>query len=139
MIGEIYYTDEVIRDVLLNGIVDLGIRCDVLSTEDIQSKPTTDTIAFLVKRETARNANQTSAVSALLEYVRSNRDCLIQQKQRVQSYAKSALRLTNRRLHLPSEFQETPWMEQKPQDMLRELLEKEASVVQANYNHSENI
>ena len=80
---EFCYTDEVTRDVILNEIADLDIHCDVLSTKGIQTKPITDTIAFVETRETACNANPTSVVSALSEYRQSNQDCLIQQKQRV--------------------------------------------------------
>ena len=86
---EVCYTDKVTRDVLLNGIADLDIRCDVLSTKGIQTKPIADTIALVETRETACNANPTSAVSALSEYRQSNQDCLIQQKQQVWSCAQS--------------------------------------------------
>jgi len=34
--GTVYYTDEVIRDVLLNGVADNEIRCDTLNTDGIQ-------------------------------------------------------------------------------------------------------
>ena len=51
--GEVYYTDEVIRDVLLNGIADIDIRRDALSADDIQEKPVTDVIAFVENKETA--------------------------------------------------------------------------------------
>ena len=89
MTREVCYTDEVTRDVLLNGIADLDICCDVLSTKGIQTKAITDTIAFVETRETACNANSTSAVSALSEYRQSNQDCLIQEKQRVWSCTQS--------------------------------------------------
>ena len=71
--GEVYYTDEVIRDVLLNGVADIDIRREALSTEGIQIKPITEIIAFIETRETARNANPSSAVSALSEYRKSTR------------------------------------------------------------------
>ena len=72
--GEVYYTDEVIRDVLLNGISDMDIRREALSTDGMQTKPITEIIGFIETRETARNANPSSNVSALSEYRKSNRD-----------------------------------------------------------------
>ena len=70
--GDVYYTDEVIRDVLLNGIDDLDIRREALSTDGIQSKSVTDVIAFVESRETARNANPPSSVAAVSSYRRSS-------------------------------------------------------------------
>lgn len=72
--GETYYTDEAIRDVLLNGIADLDIRREALSSDGIQTRSIADTIAFVETRETARDANPSSSVSALSEYRRSIRD-----------------------------------------------------------------
>ncbi|XP_066924129.1 uncharacterized protein [Clytia hemisphaerica] len=74
VVGDVYYTDEVIRDVLLNGISDMDIRREALSTEGIQTKPITDIIGFVETRETARNANPLASVSALSEYRKSTRD-----------------------------------------------------------------
>ena len=62
--GETYYTDEVIRDVLLNGVADTDIRREALSVEGIQKQSINDIIAFVETRETARDANQPSSVSA---------------------------------------------------------------------------
>ena len=62
--GQTYYTDEMIRDVLLDGIADTDIRREALSVEGIQRCPVNDIIAFVGTRETARNANQPSSVSA---------------------------------------------------------------------------
>ena len=70
--GEVYYTDEVIRDVLLNGIADVDIRRDALSADDIQTRPVTDVIAFVENKETARNANPVSSVTTLSAYRRGN-------------------------------------------------------------------
>ena len=61
--GEVYYTDEVIRDVLLNGIADMDIRRKALSKEQIQTKAITDVIAFIESKETARNANPATVSS----------------------------------------------------------------------------
>lgn len=69
--GDVYYTDEVIRDVLLNGIADLDIRRDALSSDNIQKKPLTEVVAFVENRETARNANPVTTVSTLSVYRRN--------------------------------------------------------------------
>ena len=70
---EVYYTNEVIRDVLLNGIADSDIRREALSSEGIQAKPIPQVIAFVKSREIARNANpSSSSLSAMSNYRRSN-------------------------------------------------------------------
>ena len=68
--GETYYTDEQIRDVLLNGIADTDIRREALSVEHIQSRSVNDIISFVETRETARNANTSHGVAALSAYRR---------------------------------------------------------------------
>ena len=68
MTREVLFTDEVILDLLLNGIADLDICRETLSTESIQTKLITETIVFVETRETAYSTNPTSAVSALSEY-----------------------------------------------------------------------
>ena len=70
--GDVYYTDEVIRDVLLNGIADIDIRRDSLSSDNIQLKPVTEVIAYVENKETARNANVSTSISALSSYRRNN-------------------------------------------------------------------
>ena len=72
--GHTYYTDEAIRDVLLNGIADIDIRREALSSDGIQVKPVSQVVAFVESREIARNANSSSssALSALSAYRRSN-------------------------------------------------------------------
>lgn len=70
--GDIYYTDEVIRDVLLNGIADIDIRRDSLSSDNIQTKPVTDVIAYVENKETARNAHPSTSISALSAYRRNS-------------------------------------------------------------------
>ena len=45
--GQTYYTDEMIRDVLLDGIADTDIRREALSVEGIQRRPINDIIAFV--------------------------------------------------------------------------------------------
>ena len=72
--GKTYYTDEVIRDVLLNGVADSDIRREALSAEGMQAKAVTEVIAFIESREIARNANPTSSLSALSSHRRYNHD-----------------------------------------------------------------
>ena len=68
--GETYYTDEMIRDVLLQGIADVDIRREALSVLGIQQYPLNDIVAFVETRETARNANPATGVSAMSAYRR---------------------------------------------------------------------
>lgn len=71
--GEVYFTDEVIRDVLLSKNQD--IRRDVLSMNGIIEKSITEVIALIESRETAGNANLTiTSISTLSEYCRPNCD-----------------------------------------------------------------
>ena len=71
--GETYYTEERIRDVLLNGIADLGIRREALSTDNVHKWPINDIIAFVQAREIARNASPSVGVFALSRYRRANK------------------------------------------------------------------
>ena len=71
--GDTYYTEESIRDVLLNGIADIDIRQDALSSEGIQKKSINEIIALVESKEIARNANPVTNVLALSEYKRSAR------------------------------------------------------------------
>ena len=68
--GLTYYTDEMIRDVLLDGIADIDIRREAQSIEGMQTKPINDIIAFVESREKARNANQPSGLAAVSTYRR---------------------------------------------------------------------
>ena len=63
--GETYYTDERIRDVLLNGIADIDIRREALSSENIHDRPINEVIAFVETREKARNASPSVGVSSV--------------------------------------------------------------------------
>lgn len=71
--GETYYTDERIRDVLLNGIADLDIRREALSSENIHNRPINEIIAFVEAREIARNASPSIGISSVSEYRRSRK------------------------------------------------------------------
>ena len=64
------HTDERIRDVLLNGIADIDIRREALSSENIHNRPINEIIAFVEAREIARNASPSIGVSSLSEYRR---------------------------------------------------------------------
>ena len=68
--GITYYTDERMRDVLLNGIADVDIRREALSCNDILQRSINDVIAFVEAREVARNANPTMGVSSVSQYRR---------------------------------------------------------------------
>ena len=50
------YTDQMIRDVLLNGISDSDIRHDVLGTRDILNSPVNGLISIVESKEIAHNA-----------------------------------------------------------------------------------
>ena len=69
--GQTYYTDERIRDVLLNGIADMDIRREALSSENIHNRPINDIISFVEAREIARNASPSVGISSVSEYRRS--------------------------------------------------------------------
>ena len=69
--GQTYYTDERIRDVLLNGIADIDIRREAFSSENIHDGPINEIIAFVETREIARNASPSIGVSSVSEYRRS--------------------------------------------------------------------
>ena len=74
--GKTYYTDERLRDVLLDGIADNDIRREALSVSDIHNKSINDIIAFVESREIARDANPGSGMSAVSHYRRSQRQSL---------------------------------------------------------------
>lgn len=65
------YTEEVVRDVLLAGIVDVDIRREALSAKDIQSSPLNEIIALVESREMARNATPHSSFSAMSTFKRN--------------------------------------------------------------------
>ena len=50
------YTQEVVKDILLAGIIDMEIRKDVLSLTDLDSKSARDIVCIVEEKETARNA-----------------------------------------------------------------------------------
>ena len=69
--GHTYYTDDAICDKLLNGIADIDIRRETLSSDGIKVKPVSQVVAFVESREIARSANLASS-SSLSAYRRSN-------------------------------------------------------------------
>ena len=66
--GDTYYTEEAIRDVLLNGIADMDIRREALSSEGIQRKTINEIIALVESKEIARNANPIGSINAHSSY-----------------------------------------------------------------------
>ena len=64
------YTDHIIRDVLLSGILDSDIRREVLGTIDILKKPVNDVIAMVENKEMARNALPSASLSAMSSFRR---------------------------------------------------------------------
>ena len=65
--GEVYYTDEVIKDVLLSKIADMDIRRETHSMKHIMVKSITDVIALIESKKTTRNAKlSTTVVSSFL-------------------------------------------------------------------------
>ena len=76
--GNVDYTDNVIRDILLNGIYDLDIRRDVLGTRDIIKTPVNDVVALVEGKEMARNALPSSAQSAVSTFRRQQKATKVQ-------------------------------------------------------------
>ena len=70
--GSTYYTEEQIRDVLLQGISDVDIRREALSVKGIQEQTVADIVAFVETRETARNANPAQMVNGMSSYKKNN-------------------------------------------------------------------
>ena len=71
--GLTYYTNEMIRDVLLDGIADVDIRREAQSVEGMLNKSINEIIGFVESRETARNANQPSGLAAVSNYRRQEK------------------------------------------------------------------
>jgi hypothetical protein len=67
---DVDYTDNVIRDVLLNGLSDPDIRREILGTPDILKKTVNDVIALVENKEMARNALPSSTLSAVSSFQR---------------------------------------------------------------------
>jgi hypothetical protein len=66
------YTEEMTRDVLLDGIADTDIRRKTLGTAAIHKQPIADIIAMIESKEMARNALPSSSLSAISSFKRSN-------------------------------------------------------------------
>ena len=64
------YTSEVIKDVIVAGIADEGIRTSVLETEDLEGKALNEIISMVERKEKAKAAYRTSTVSALSSFKR---------------------------------------------------------------------
>ena len=59
------YTDDMIRDVLINGIANSDIRLDILGTANILSKSINELIALVEGKEISRHAVPASDISAM--------------------------------------------------------------------------
>ncbi len=58
------YTDQIVKHVILNGLYDVEIRRDVLSTAGLDDKSLTDTIALIEDKETAARSVAGSGTQA---------------------------------------------------------------------------
>ena len=65
---DVYNTIRKIKEFLLNGIADSDIRRDALCPEGMLGKPINQIVAFVESRETARDANNLSNMSAISSY-----------------------------------------------------------------------
>ena len=64
------YTDNIIRDVLLNGLYDDDIRREILGVTDILTTPVNMVIGAIESKEMARNALPASTMSAISAFKR---------------------------------------------------------------------
>ena len=76
--GNVDYTDNVIRDILLNGIYDLDMRRHVLGTRDIVETPVNDVVALVEGKEMARNALPSASQSAVSTLRRQQKAMTVQ-------------------------------------------------------------
>ena len=64
------YTSEVIKDVIVAGIADEGIRTSLLETEDLEGKALNTIIAMLERKEKAKSAYRAATISAVSTFKR---------------------------------------------------------------------
>ena len=69
------YTDHMIRDVLIHGIADSGIRCEVLGVSDILDTAVNKVIALVESKEIARNALPSANLSSVSSFKRQLPHC----------------------------------------------------------------
>ena len=50
------YTSEVIKDILLSGIYDQEVRCEVLGDSSVEAKSVNELVRFIEAKEAARDA-----------------------------------------------------------------------------------
>ncbi len=67
------YTNEVIKDVIVAGIADEGIRTSVLETEDLEGKTLNAIIAMVERKEKAKSAYRASTISAVSSFKRQTK------------------------------------------------------------------
>ena len=88
------YTDDMVRDVLMAGIADLDIRREALGAPDMQEMPINEIIAFVERREMARNALPAHSLSAVSSFkhdaARREREANKQETPRVENMTKKA-------------------------------------------------
>ncbi len=70
---DVDYIDHAIRDVILNGIADVGISREVLRTAEILKKPVNDVIVLVENKEMARSASSSSNLSAMSSFQQQQR------------------------------------------------------------------
>ena len=64
------YTVDVVKDVIMAGISDEGVRTSVLETEAIEERSLNDLISLVERREKARKAYSSASVSAVSSFKR---------------------------------------------------------------------
>ena len=62
---EVYYTEQVIKDVVIAGIADMEIQTSVLDTEDIEDKTVREVISLVERKQRSRKACRQSSISAV--------------------------------------------------------------------------
>ena len=67
---QVYYTEEVIKDVVLAGIADAEIQTSVLDTEGVEEKSINEIVSLIERKERSRKAYRPLAVSAVSAFKR---------------------------------------------------------------------
>ena len=63
------YSDDIVKDVLIEGLYDMDIKREVIGWTDVDAKTVEETVSFVEKKEMARNAmNDHSNVTAVSTY-----------------------------------------------------------------------
>ena len=67
---DVYYTEEVIKDVVLAGIADVEIQTSVLDTEGVEEKSINEIVSLIERKQRSRKAYRPSAISAVSAFKR---------------------------------------------------------------------